>query len=418
MLYLQEHSADPFRDVILNACLHNMALDRQVEGSRAAYMLDIIEQTGESKYYREQILSTLRQLPPELEDYDIEQLFDFARLFAIQGNQEARQAIYNKFILNLSSEDFTGAATIIELDGIKGFLFVASHLGEFALHDPDFVDDDLFLIMAEEQSGQENVSHALAQVQTDDPRIAAYMRVVSNSRARRERWRAESRTNPSTLSFSEIENSIYSRKTTFARLSTWGQHASESDLLRAARKVQTESDPNSLRRFLGIFRYVRFPLDHQLLFALSQHADEQVAIHALNALVIITHPEVRAFALDMISMSFRPESFIRLLAKNFQDGDWEFVEHITQQEFGPEEFHRLGIGVRAIFAEDPNIESIGALMNLYEKGQCANCRVSVVKCLHKLNAIPQWMVQECRRDANFYLRECANKNFEGLGPNW
>jgi hypothetical protein len=39
VLHLLDRDVHPFREVILDACLHNKAYDPQVESSRAAYML-------------------------------------------------------------------------------------------------------------------------------------------------------------------------------------------------------------------------------------------------------------------------------------------------------------------------------------------------------------------------------------------
>jgi len=39
---LLDRDVHPFREVILDACLHNKAYDPQAEGSRAAYMVEAI----------------------------------------------------------------------------------------------------------------------------------------------------------------------------------------------------------------------------------------------------------------------------------------------------------------------------------------------------------------------------------------
>src|SRR5437870_3493723 len=115
ILFLQNHDATPYRDAILNACLHNMALDRQFEGSRAAYMLDVIHLTGQQSFYRQQILSALNNLQPDADDHDVDQLLNFARLFALQGDSEARDLIYTA--LNQTVSHYSAALQIIDMDG-------------------------------------------------------------------------------------------------------------------------------------------------------------------------------------------------------------------------------------------------------------------------------------------------------------
>jgi hypothetical protein len=369
-------------------------------------MFDILEHTGEKVFYRDRILATLANSPRDIDDYDANQLFDFARLFALQGDLEARQAIYNGFLMRISPDDFTGAATIIELDGIQGFLFVASHLGELALGNPDFVDDDYLLEQVEEQYGQETVTTAIQKAQADDPRVAAYIQVILETRSQRQHYRQERRIDPSTLSYSEIEEIIYNRRSGLALLWRWGQQASENDLRQIATKLHTETDPTIVRRLLAVFRKTPFPLDFHLLFALAQHADEQVAASATAALKIIVHPAVRTFALDMIAQVFRTGHMTALLAKNYQDGDWQLIEEITRRDLNPDDYHSLGFSVRDVFATHPTMDSTAALM----KHTRSKLR-GIVRLIHSFAAScgefdPPWIKPIRKRAMRHVSGEC------------
>jgi hypothetical protein len=258
----------------------------------------------------------------------------------------------------------------------------------------------------------------LKQAQVDDARIVAYTQIALESRSSKKRRQQKEPRDPARLSYAEVEEMIYARQSGLVLLWKWGQQASKSDLVQAARKLETEHDPTILPRLLALFRKASFPLDYHLLFALSQHAEERVAASAIGVLENIGDPAVRAFALDMISQSFRPGRMTALLAKNFRDGDWQLIEEVTVRDMDRDEYHFLGFSVRHVFAANPNIESMTALLNLYEKGPCANCRVSVLKCLHQLATIPLWITEECRSDSNFDLREYAQKSFVGLDSDW
>src|SRR5579863_2731074 len=62
VLHLQQHDPIPLRPIILNACLHNITLYRQLEGTRVKYLLDVLDATKEIEYYRPKILDALESL--------------------------------------------------------------------------------------------------------------------------------------------------------------------------------------------------------------------------------------------------------------------------------------------------------------------------------------------------------------------
>jgi hypothetical protein len=59
VLYLLNHDARPYREIILDACLHNKANDPQVEGGRAAYLIDLMRASGDQKFYEEAVVQSL-----------------------------------------------------------------------------------------------------------------------------------------------------------------------------------------------------------------------------------------------------------------------------------------------------------------------------------------------------------------------
>ncbi|HZO87451.1 MAG TPA: hypothetical protein VFB38_03865 [Chthonomonadaceae bacterium] len=92
LLYLQSHDARPYREVILYACTHDLRYDHQCEDSRAPYLFDLIQRTGEADFYRQRILSSLQN---PAEDEDIYQMVGLAYLFAQQGDTAARSMMYS-----------------------------------------------------------------------------------------------------------------------------------------------------------------------------------------------------------------------------------------------------------------------------------------------------------------------------------
>ena len=93
IMFLMNQDASQYRDVILDACLHNYAYDRQVDTTRYDYLYPLLKASRELDFYRNAILNAI---PVETDSYDVGQLLDFAALFARDRNEPARTAIYNK----------------------------------------------------------------------------------------------------------------------------------------------------------------------------------------------------------------------------------------------------------------------------------------------------------------------------------
>ena len=54
--HVRESSAEAVRDALLDACVRCKTYDTQCEGFRADWLYQMIELTGEMKFYRKQIL--------------------------------------------------------------------------------------------------------------------------------------------------------------------------------------------------------------------------------------------------------------------------------------------------------------------------------------------------------------------------
>jgi len=142
VLHLQTHDAAPYRAEILNACLHCVAHDAQMNGDRAGYLFRTIQLTGELPFYRTQIFAALPSASDE--NYDRLQLFDLVGRFAAHGDGEARSLLCTTYTASLTDADGAiGDGAIIDLDGLQGFLFVADALGKLLVPDDALYVDDM-----------------------------------------------------------------------------------------------------------------------------------------------------------------------------------------------------------------------------------------------------------------------------------
>jgi hypothetical protein len=143
-------------------------------------MFDVIRLTNEINFYRQEILTALRDSG---HNADADQLFDFARLFAQNGDADARRAIYEKFRLNCANGIDTGARTLIELDKSEGLIFVADTLGEtLALDGESWID---YLLSVADDAGVATPWDLLQEAATVHAGVRAYLAQAVDNRTRR-----------------------------------------------------------------------------------------------------------------------------------------------------------------------------------------------------------------------------------------
>ncbi len=411
-LLVKDHYDPAFRDPILHACLHNLAFDRQSEGTRGWYMYTIIHATHDFAFYRDAIYTTLLNLTADTDDYDIHHIFRLAANIAEDDDTEMREAITQKFLSSPALGGFAGGEEIVRLDGLDGFIYVAEFLSEqIRQHGPDFIvgedtysaDIGLFFRL-EDAIGKEEAEAALAKFRGERPSITPVLDAIDKWRIRRPKRRKKREPR---LSYAEIKQRIEdpAPKSRWS-YRIWARDASDEELLQAAHDLLAETDPKRLVHYLGMYEKRPFPLDHAHLIDLAQHDDFHVAIRAITALEQIEHPDVRAFALASIERGYLVGRVVSLLqnGSNYQESDWAIIEPLTRQVTDEEDFHSLGFGVREIFDQHPTPLAIPSLLNLFQYGPCGFCREAFVDYLGKLDAIPDWLRDEAQYDANSDVR--------------
>lgn len=175
ILWLRNRDATPYRDVILECCLHNTAYDRQVEGSRARYMLDILAATPDAAWYGDRISAALMNLAPDTEAHDLHQQLDIALVFAQRGGIRAREAIYARFAASVADDDDLGLRAVVRLDGASGLAYA---IGALEPHIGDYVGTEAEELreLAEERSGEAETERLLKEVAAANPALQSFVK--------------------------------------------------------------------------------------------------------------------------------------------------------------------------------------------------------------------------------------------------
>src|SRR5262249_31543782 len=116
-----------------------------------------------------------------------------------------------------------------------------------------------------------------------------------------------------------------------------------------------------------------------------------------------------AFALRMIESGNNVSRATGLLMNNFQEADWSLIQEIASRPMEEEDRWVLAWTVLDVFAAHPIKDAVGTLLSLYETAPCATCRQRIIEKLHELEALPNWIIEECQYDSNFDLRAKAKE---------
>lgn len=374
--YARSNSVSKFRDIILDMCLHNRAVDPICEGTHVNYVCRLLEFLPDREFFADQILASLRD--PE-DDWDAVHRFCLARCLAEDGNQRARELLYKHYRPGSRFGDHIGS-NFSALDGLPGFLFAAEKLGRLLKGGVPNIDFGLMFWRAGKDCGVEAMLSALREAATKSPEVEAFLNKAE----------APHPSEPRLVGgFSDLpaDSSRW-------QLRCWGEQTSAEELLLAAQAFGATGNTG----LLPIFFSRPFPLDPASLLQLEHHRD------AIFALEEMTHPEVRRLAFRLIETQAEMRyCAVDMLGKNLQPGDHEIALSWFLAETDPDFRHHMGFVVRLIAEEKPEV-----LRTLYEEGACGDCREWIVRDLMKMNALPEEFRLECADDSNETTRSICS----------
>jgi hypothetical protein len=395
-LYLQQHDSAPFVAALLRACLYNPIYDRQCEGSRTTYLYGLIQLTTIASWFRQQILDALSD--PD-DDMDLEQLCDFALIYAQTGDATARRVLYEQAGEHASTGETTGAYQLIDLDGVAGFLFIVNRLGE-ALQSGHEPWDDASLLTHLEST---NPKITLDQLRTSAlPKYPFVLPYLEHIVALRAQPRATPRPQIIGQPYSSVKHAMEQAngRFSFPLLRRWGAAADDAELQQAARDLLQESEPARLAAYLAIFGKRPFPFGIEPLLPLVWSNHDRIARWSIQALSQFRQPAVRELGFTLIQAQHHVSDALNVFIQNYEQGDDRFLAGLLTQTEDKMALHNLGFGLNDVFAAHPRPEAEDIFLDLYERGPCSLCRERFVERLIEIDRIPLWMEQETRYDAN------------------
>ena len=301
------------------------------------------------------------------------------------------------------------------------------------LADPDALARDDWILTktrddAEGRCGKEAVQQTLERATRERLGIRRYVQAIAAveaedlaRRATRKAARAERpvdrsrRGSPRKAPYERIKRAIVDRELPSISLMDfryWGRDASDDDFRQAAVDLLKTEDETHLTKYLQIFGFRPFPLAIDPLLTLVHHPDDWVMWAAAQALAQVANPRVQSLGLKILAdpgrHGSRRSAGVQLLVSSFQSGDEAVLIDLLKTPRHADEHHRIGTGVLDVLRAHPSADAVPVLLALYEFGPCTFCRKDAVESLRQREALPGWLLEECRYDASAYLREAAD----------
>ncbi|WP_108821286.1 hypothetical protein [Dysgonomonas sp. Marseille-P4361] len=395
-LLMQQYPNINFSKEIINASLSNYAYDGQCEGSRAPYLFRLAEFSKQRNIIRQVILESLAK---EKEDiWSLLQLYDFALHYAKKGDKEAYHTIYDTFCYNINNYScWTGGTEIIELDGLKGMLFIADKVGYYLMKHPDESEDDFLLSHCQELYPELDVYKELEIEAQKNPNICYYINNVKETRAR---WDEE---NKNRKTYTTIIEEIEEKPFVYLK----NRSLNTQEILQIADRFLEEKDKLVKARFLSAFKYVKYPYDYKPLLMLAQQKNNKYRLqeYAIAALRNIRADEIREFALEKIVSSKDPAIYVNILQSNYREGDEVLLTSIVEKFKNEHIIESLVSSYINVYQMNKTKGCQKPLETLYYKSNCGICRHSMIDILIENNVLSDILNDEIQYDSYEDTRE-------------
>ena len=398
-LIAKENATIDFSTYVIKGALRNYAYDGQSEPSRAQYIFDLYSFSDKKDKIRKAIINGLAT---EQEDtWSLTHLFDLAKLFAQQGDQEMRKAIYDRFCNNpIEGSDWVGYSEILELDGIQGLIFIAEKFGKFIEQNPDDWQDDWIIRYFQEENPDLEVTKILENRATENKYIRIYLDNIKRTKSSQE----EHKSKP--IKYKDIIDEVLNSKPfiSFRRK----RNLSEVEVIEIADQLINETEKSKIEKLLGIFDYYKFPLDSEVIlnFAkLKKSSKNRLVDNAIDALKHLKSKAIREFALEKIKNSKNPIDYLEILTSNYQSGDFKIFTEIATDTNNEHKIENLAGIFTELFKINKTKECKDPLEVLYNKMNCGIHRNGIIEILIENEVLSDKIRNEIKFDSDLETRK-------------
>ena len=412
-----------FYDAVLYGCLHNTTYDSQCEGERGWYLHQAAKLSGNEAAIEEAVCQKFFHIREDV--WLFEQLTSTLYHFAVDGNETARDALYEQYEAMLrelsrkrkfqqiySRRDMFDRLCdwLILLDGWSAFKKIVDDVSEFLLpKNIDFFFSDCFYSNSRRKFGKTRVAYYLQKQSEQLPHIRIFYEAAKEWD---KKWGCNYvREYPPAPTLNEVLDAAKGEFGGRGLVMNFARKANPENLEKLAQAAMNEVDANAQVGLLWAFRRAaKYAFPEAFLSRLSQSDDELLRCLAYEFIGQNPSPETRELARALIQSGKELENGISLLAKNPLPED-EGLLYEAVKSFRPGrskgDWHGVYMDARDGAETMRGKPKTSILEYLYRNTLCGTCRERIVRTMHKKGVLSDEILSECRFDANDDIRAFA-----------
>lgn len=395
-----------FSEYIIEGAVNDYAYDGQSEGSRAWYIYNLITLSSEKEKIRGEIL---KHLATHTEDtWTLVQLFELAKLFAEEGDKEAKQAIYNRFGNNIiEGSDWVGYDEILELDDIEGLIFVTHKFGQLLEQDPNDSQNDDIINYFQDANPDIDAIQILQEEAKSNKYVQLYLDCIQKPKQSSKKLKSQK------SSFKYIKDRIEKSQFHYIAPRKVLEKLTSEEIQQLADDFLVETDYNKLTNYLSVFSTIKFPYGYKAILEMAKQKpiDEYgITKFSSRALGKIQADEIREFAIETLKNTKIPDLFSELLISNYREGDAKLLTTIAERFEDEDMIEGLACSYVKIYQANKTKECKKPLLELYKKMTCGIHRNYVIEILIENDVLPEYINNEIEFDSYEETRKLYRKS--------
>ena len=428
-LIMKNHPELDFSREVLQACLNQY--NHFYNGTRTIYLLELLNLTNKKDQMIPGILEALTAEGPN--SYFLEQLYELAAVFAREGNEEARTAMYERFSRGPVHEmdlEWDGQEPLIGLDGMRALTFIARTKGRVIQENPEkwdnYIGDWALVNLFQAENPSINAFSELRMAAKNDPYVKLFYEHAKKhkmSKQRKEKFNKAIRKQLSQrYDYATIKRAIDSGEPLF-RSGPYYENLSENDIKKLADDFLKETNKRKMEKYLVIFSLVKFPYPFPPLLKIVKgkkgrkySLQYRLVFQAIKALRFFPAQEIRQFALSKLRDNDDPGLYVELLVGNYRKGDGKLLKKLFAKNKNIHTRHSLAHSyVDGIYEANSTKECRESLEAVYDNSNCGMVRVRAVSLLYKNGVLSDRIKEEIPFDSYEGVWEFYREEIKGGG---
>jgi len=416
---------EKYRDIVLRCCLKNISYDVQCEGTKGYYLYTAICTLGAKDEFEDVMICAFMK---RLEYNFFQQVTDILYLYAGEGGEKARNALYTKrqqlakqlakqkvFPHKFCEREQYEYLMICEINafGWAAFKKCIVDAGRILMNRNDDACSgyDWFMSHCEDIFGKERIAHFLKIASERSDEVKAFVAATNElEKVREENMRLRIEPIVTLESYITRAQELGQDKYAYMRMTIaakrFSRQASPNDMLGLISRIADEQSDEVRANLLRVFKDVDFPADIDVLIPYAQSKCEQLQKSTIDALGRLKVRRVHDLAIQLIQAgSF--EAGLHLLIVNWHRQDEALIrERILSSK---KVSHSMQQSIRDIYLKHRSKSCGDILEHVYQNAECAFCRSCIVETMWKNRVLRTAILNECMYDSYYETRKIAEK---------